>query len=363
MNKIFYPSLELVKENQVSGSHIISMESINQDGKIVRRYTWFTDPIDIYNYIFSKKPKDRNFHEIIESNVNVKFYMDIDIDPESEDILESLVGKVIDALDKVMENNGLYFNIDDVMIFINNDSASQIRDRNYDNVKTTPESSTSTEHIGKKNRKVMKKKQSVHIIYTYFFFQNIRVVKYLVKQVCDLLPENIVKYIDLGVYKKNQSFRLPFCCKTGKPTAIMNPITKWSHRGHTVRIDPNLTNMFMKGFIEAKASITVTSIQVPNELKIPPSLIISPENLTRCIKIAKELLGDTFDCFEISYKGETSIQLNRKKPSACIVCEDHRVHDSIGQYIYLNKTNSGIVMVYGCYRSTKKITRIIQSIY
>jgi len=362
MNKVLFPSLELAKENQVAGSHIISMETRNQDKNIVRRYTWFTDPMEIYKFIFTKTKANRNFHEIIASNTNVKFYMDIDIDPENEDILESLVGKVVDALNVVIDNNGLAFNINDVLIFINEDSASQIRDRNYDNVKTAPESTT-TEQDDKKNIKALEKKQSVHIIYTYYFFQNIRVVKHLVKQVCDLLPEDIVKFIDLGVYKKNQSFRLPFCCKIGKATATMLPITKWSHKGHVVRIDPDLSNIFVKGFIEAKANITITSIQVPTELKISPSLNISPENLAKCIKIAKELLGDTFGCFELSYKDETSIQLNRKKPSACIVCEDHRVHDSIGQYIYLNKTNSGIVMVYGCYRSTKKISRLIQNVY
>ena len=355
MNKIFYPSLDLANKEKVAGSHVISMEKTNSEGIVIRQYTYFTDPVEIYDFIYTRREEDRNFHEIVESNVNVKFYMDIDIDPNNLDILEELTGLIVDSMEKIFRKHKLLLRMEELLLLINNDSAMQIRDRN-----------SNTQSTGKTNVEeplVMKKKQSVHLVYTYLSFQNLRVIKHLVKQICDMIPEKYAKYIDQGVYKKNQSFRMPFCCKTGKSSATMYPIIKWSHKGETYKWGTDMKSIFVKGFIQSKAIITVTSIEVPSETKVSDRLKIPPEDLKMCLNVIKDFLGDTFPCFEVSFENESFIKLRRLKPSSCVVCEDGRMHESIGQYAFLTKSRKGITLIYGCYRTNRKKSKLLKEIY
>ena len=319
---IIYQNLEECLSNVTSKSAILSIE---KDG--YRNYIIFSNYIDMYTYVFSKKPHDRNFHEIIPRNKACKLFFDIDIDADHDRVIDQVCENLLEVTIKVLKDITKKTIVPENFFFlINNNTSKEFNKQHCEN------------------------KQSIHIIFTEFNFSSMKVVKYIAEKVFNEMDEKLVVHVDKCVYKKNQSFRLPYCCKLGKPNATMLPITRMEILDTTItyNMDVSIQNLFIKGCLGSEIGTTVM-IDIPKTVKNLNTLNISLEVYNHCISELKKLYKETLNCFEITQKGDYII-LKRRQKSPCVICENSPVHESIDQYAFICKKKKGIYLMIGCWR-------------
>ena len=342
IRKIIYQSLTDCLENATSKSVIISVEKAKENtiDETYRNYMAFNSYIELNSYIQSTLPQKRHFHEIIKGNKPCKLYYDIDIPAGSENtiliVCKLIMDKTIEVLGKLGRDPNIGYK--DFYLLMNTNTSTEL------------------------SKKTCKFKQSMHIIFNKYNFPSMTTVKYIAESVFKVFPEEHIAAIDKGVYKNNQSFRLPYCCKMYKSDAIMKPITNYSINGRSVKISryTDQTTLFTNGCIGAEHGKRKI-IKLPKSEHKINAMNISNDLYMKGIGIIEEILGDTFTDFNLFQK-DNYFTLRRISPSACVVCEDHRIHDAIDQFAFITKKLTGQVLVYGCYQTNKKIEKPI-SVY
>jgi len=350
MSNIVYNTIETAIQENPNNSYLISIETKISDGSIIRKYIVFSSPVEVFKYILNTTSKDRNFHEIISSKRHVKLYIDIDISPLEPNVIENVTERVIESMSKVFSKLNLTFDLNLLKLFINKNSGDQLLE-----IDTNP---------NPKNH-ICEYKQSIHLVYDGVKFQNLSVVKHIVEMISKTIPEKYLKYLDKGVYKSNQSFRLPYCCKLDKEDATMEPVTMWEYKGKIITVDANTPNqaLFIGGFITAPSNITITNIEVPEVEKIQNHLTIPNTLRDKVIDTIKVILGEFFSSFNIIFNSVVSgVRMERKAKCACVVCDGNPIHDNIDQYAFTVASSRGITLMYGCYRGKNVISKVIKSL-
>lgn len=171
-------------------------------------------------------------------------------------------------------------------------------------------------------------KFSRHIIINEFAVANHLEAREFAQKVVSFLPKCVAKFVDMGVYKSNQNFRLPECHKVG-----------------SARV-----KKLLNGAVDADAIITNTA---------------GCKMLPRVCKAAVQLCDDVVvDCKEAEviamaapftegheFKSRKGNRFNyrRRRPSMCSLCE--RTHDN-DNTAYVTVSASGNVYLH-CYKQPK----------
>jgi hypothetical protein len=171
-----------------------------------------------------------------------------------------------------------------------------------------------------------KTKYSVHIILNTFVVESLEIVKAFAQTVCSTLPELLRGFIDLGVYKPNQTLRMLGCTKPGvsrfKVIHSSNP-----------DVSPYETFLTYTGGLP---------LYHPSGLTITPKVEVSesvPVNVAEILEEFKEkLVGHR-------YRGVTGgyINFTRTHATHCEFCE--RIHSG-DNTLYLKADDIGVYM--GC---------------
>jgi hypothetical protein len=176
-------------------------------------------------------------------------------------------------------------------------------------------------------------KISYHIIVTNYCLKNYRETEALsgqVKTCLNLLNPNYHKYIDWGVYKSNQSFRLADCFKEGEKEYRFKRIISGHAMEESFISHTNKCEMMLDFEKDETANASANLDAIDSE---------------EVIKMASEYL----EGLEFRNRWGGIISFSRVSPSFCKICD--RVHDNDGAYLIINSDTS---VVFGCHRSESK---------
>lgn len=329
--KKWYPSL--------TRDHYHSLRSVegnsfhHNDGRLIvhyndgkrRWYTSFANYLDFWIGLHEHKLTEHEFSEVILGDYHQKPRIDIDMPSNDHDHREVLT-LTVDALIAVMEGLKMKLNLStDVALFSSHGTA----------------------------------KKSYHIILHRWCVPSHKHADWIIHKVHELMPPEYQGYIDTGVAKAVQSFRMLHCSKARTEDAEIRTkffIPCWDYKGETVVStigDESGYNVWKIGIEEFEASLVTyvadcEMLSIPHlreEKRIYEDQDIDWKALETWFK--KSEFSSCFELDESDLKG--IVRLQRRDSSHCPICA--RVHDSDHAYLILRSDGS---VSYGCYRTNVK---------
>lgn len=201
---------------EMLGDDIYNMHIVRDE--VDNNFKAFNTQNDLLTYI-KKLPKDkRSLHEVIfgQNPQRIKF----DIDAYSKDIklldINILPKEYVDMCDGSTKSkaNAIITYISDIVVRVFNEKYSKLLSNNgFDNGIRKREHIMITESHGKE-------KYSFHIILVKFVLPNHKEVGWFSDEVCKNIQPSILEFIDRGVNKSVQNFRILGCCKQSDPSRV-----------------------------------------------------------------------------------------------------------------------------------------------
>lgn len=156
-------------------------------------------------------------------------------------------------------------------------------------------------------------KFSMHIVFSKYSFDGAKACNQLFKSCVKLFPSWLNMYMDNGVYKKNQGFRLLASSKmNSNRVKTYSPIQEYYQY-------INDEQLFLDSLLSVVDNDRFTYVQLPEVMFI--AVDVSEEDIERC----RELLDEyEITSYQVSNVINGYILLTRKGRSYCSVCErDH----------------------------------------
>lgn len=172
-------------------------------------------------------------------------------------------------------------------------------------------------------------KFSRHIIINGFYVSDHKEANRFAKKFYEGWPEYIQTYIDKGIYKSTQNFRIAGSHKVGS-NRVKKILTKHS------LADTMITN------IDGCIKLETTTIVVEDK---PVHAHVEE----RYMKEAANLAAPFMDGFKLAKVVNNILYYDRIKSTSCKVCR--RVHDSVGCNIVVKRDNNNISLFLNCYRN------------
>jgi len=221
----------------LSDEFIVSYET--QTGRYYLRCNTY---LDFFIRIYMKT-KNRFFHEIMTSERR-KIYFDIDSKESAEEV-KACITKLLSLIRNEIEDLNLNFTPDKDILLLNSSNET---------------------------------KQSYHLILPNHFCNRIVDLQFFAKRVVDKLEEKQKKMIDMGVYRRNQSFRMFNCMKRSDPKRILFPdneykidlneeLKPFQHRRN--RCDPDWWDKIVEKEFFIKSLISFTDREMKNIVNYP----------------------------------------------------------------------------------------------
>lgn len=314
--------------------------------KPMRLFAGFNSLLEFVNHI-KRIPKNRwYFFEVILGNRPQKLYFDIDVKVEELDgdidlfmqaLLDSLIGRIIDAFWRYGHQLDLSKNI---LLFSSNSD----------------------------------KKRSYHLIVDGFAVSTNVENRALAEEILDGFPQGYLDYIDPAVYSTKQQFRLYLSQKphSGRPKVF---VEKWNYGPREIiselsSADPSLSTE-MQEAVKLTQIFMGSAITYTNNCKLIPILFVAPqEGIPRVKTEYDEDLEITEDHVkEIVTKADPNlfqiykpdkivgglILLKRKRPAHCSLC--NRIHEN--ENAFLRVSEKGKVYFY-CRRNANQNKYVTQ---
>lgn len=275
---------------------------VNSENEIMRLYTAFTTYTYLTDFVFSYPKEDRTFHEIILGELDQKLHFDIDMHDNlhlGEDIKDELILAIYKTLDCVCK---VKIDIEkDLLLFT---SHSDIQ-KSY--------------HIVIDNYKVKNNKEC-----KYFFELCLKMMN----------KEEYNQYIDHGVYKSRQSFRMFNSTKNDeyRPKVFNKTFTLFNQE-YINKIDTNTGNDKLNYYNILTASLVSLTIcckvlsnltQVDN--RIYDTISLSNEEIEMILIKMRDTLIDS--PFKVTNVIGNSIGLQKTKPYFCSLCSRKHQHEN-----------------------------------
>jgi len=325
-------------------------------------------PKELFEYIELKTSlKDKNLHEIVLSSMKQKLKIDIDATTETVSSGPEMRNAIVRSLLKVLEDVNIKLNLEDLLIF----------DSSGGNV------------------------LSYHIIVPNYHFQSSECAKVIAQRVAKEAGE-YGRYVDLGVYKSIQSFRLMGCAKagssrvktylsqwvystesqvevekvekgssvSGSKTSLLSVSLNSSNSSNSLSGTKSQGNLANSSFIQrqvnveprtrSKLSVFLSSLLsyiTSDSVEMP---LFKPDLLSKSISFVEyeasehseavyQAIVDQFigpNIFEVSSIVDNEVILIRLEPSLCPIC--NRVHENDNAKLIITEKGN---LKYFCWRS------------
>ena len=202
-----------------------------------------------------------------------------------------------------------------------------------------------------------KEKGSVHLIYQGIFVHTCEQGRLVSKKRLESLNPVYRQYVDEGMYKKNQGFRIPYSRKYGSDRVLM-PKKTFSFEGkmvtskifvemqrHQEKHDDKIHKVFYDNWLFERSLITTLPtenflLQEPVEMKGPRSENEEIEDtLLGYLKWkAEQILEIPLKLRPRDSEGRYYLdRVERKKEMPCHLCGDGRTHANDGYLIFMNE--------------------------
>jgi len=239
------------------------------------------------------------YHEVILGEQAQKFKIDLDGDDVKDPI--KVRNDVISTLYTVFENHGVDLSHSDLLIF------QSVKSDSWYGKEVIPKSYS---------------KMSYHIVVNNYYCATASIAKSIAKEIAE--KSKYGNYIDLGVYKSIQLFRLSGCHKEGKKE-VKQLLTSWSYNGEIVRrkIDKFSFNSTLISVISNCNPLSIT-------IDIPERITTNEVCDESCIDVVHRFIGS--DCYKIREIEGCFVFLDRLFPSHCPVC--NREHQRNGARVH-----------------------------
>jgi ribosomal protein S25 len=343
----FYPTADRIRNNVCKGNIIISKDlppKVREDGKTYnpKAFALVNDYIELFYFINSTEPFDRNFYDVVSAEMDQKPRFDLDFPHDkfpniTRDQVYMYLQQVLDAIAQVMIIYNVTYSFKDNCLVFNSHGISN-------------------GHF----------KYSFHIIIDKLVHQGVSAkelalygevpeARSFYKLVLDQLPDESkdLGFLDSAVYSSFQNFRLPWSQKkgSGRPK-ILDPITQYVPYYEYDPNDPPEINDARKKLALLQASLLGSSSgcqylpsfinkQVGNN-KIKYNRQINSsgarDELTEAQYNAliaafnKQPYSTQYDIGEVN---GMSIALHRKRSGKCPI--HIRVHDAVGAYLVFDR--------------------------
>src|SRR5579875_3186105 len=209
----FYYKLADLEECVPRKHFKVAKDYIKDDGKVVKKYSYFSSHVDFNNFLFLYvSEKDRVFYEVITSPLR-KMYYDIDIDISKHPNLECIfnLGYVYNLIDNLVQKTIEYFQI------------------LYKNLSFNPSTDV---FICSSNGKY---KYSYHIIFQYWIQGHENLIFIYDKVMVNFPFERDNNIVDRGVYGKKQLFRFLFNHKLDDyEQRVKIPVFRWFYKNKEI---------------------------------------------------------------------------------------------------------------------------------
>lgn len=297
-------------DETIKNSYIIAIETDE-----IRKYALYENEKDLYDYVNKYGEKyNITFHEIMVEGRNQKFRFDIDMKidcdynhEKEQKFIEMLLEKTKEEFLKV----GYNLENKDICLY---------------------ESHGDT-------------KRSYHIIFKKFSFFDEKDVKKFFDNIYDRMLNTeycnyMIKYLDLGIYKRNQSLRL-FNSKKIGTNRVKKAVQSFKLGKEIIKCD----NDDFVNFLNSLVTNTHECFLVSMPIFISKCTSMVEHVYDDIIKLFKE--KKDFKCFTIRDVTKYQILLSRLESSYCNICR--RPHEFENPYIYYVRNN----VYFNCRRSTE----------
>ncbi len=334
-------------------SHVDKKEAfycVYENEQYERIYFAFKSPLDFIIYYHNSIPDaDKAYHEVILENSLQKIRFDVDMptpkefdpnNPETYKKMEKLSNETIELIiDEIVLQFKILFDIDinletDICIYSSH------------------------------NTIVGQYKRSFHIVVNNYCFENNKEVKFFCERILKNLPEENRSFVDDGVYKSKQNFRIVFS-KKKNGNRYKYPILEWNYHDSKIQHYPGNGECILssrhrfslivnESLITSCAGARLLKMPIP-EYTEPHTKTLQPMDIEEGTfeKLMDVLINKFFKSnFPYIYSSITNgfILFTRKNPSMCPICE--RVHDNENAYAFISDDKS---MHFFCRRSKKRI--------
>lgn len=290
-------------------------------------YTLFDNIVELSDYlmayIWQYGEHNAHFGEVIFSVMPQKIRYDIDIkDPNAFELFDDCVTEVIEATEYVLAKHGT--------------AASRL----HDIIVTTSHGPH---------------KRSGHIIVDGLCHDHQGEAKHFNGLVMEHISSHLKPYIDQGVYKSIQNFRMLLSCKNGD--SRIKVLSPWRcGDSHIIwQPSPKMMEQYPKiqdlHFASTLISVTDHCTKLPNFGYRPPvrhSIVIDLDDyIMKHVHALVQALNHEELVWAIDRIQGNKIELKRLRPSMCISCK--RVHDSQNACIIITK-DAFIQAWFNCYQ-------------
>ncbi len=185
-------------------------------------------------------------------------------------------------------------------------------------------------------------KYSYHMIINNYYHNNNLEAREFFNLVIKQMDPTYIEYLDSGVYKRTQNFRMPGSYKVSNGKYIRkkrySELNKIQNITVLDELKIGLINIF--NFTNMTYIPIVLPVNVEHE-------IITDFNTEKCIELLHKI--DPDEIFKYTETRDNIVILRRSKPSKCIIC--NRIHTSENPYLMITKDG----VYFNCRRSKNNI--------
>lgn len=258
-------------------------------------------------YLESLKEDTRNFHEVIIGEVPQKIKIDIDCETEAQD----------NSLRKHLET-----------FICNIESATaKVFSREY-NANLSADNFLRFDSSGKSPNGY---KYSFHLIVDGFYVANHLEAKYITRLILEQLSDNpLAKYIDTGVNKHNQNFRIVNNCKLGQPNRFKRHV---NHQWERQKISFKRTLVQSTEGCQGLPELVIPQDSPGDIAPGNAQVNLAKGDLNEIAKISRKYTGGCVHKETFAYGKGYILVFSRVESSYCHLCE--RAHDNDNCYLYV----------------------------
>lgn len=195
-------------------------------------------------------------------------------------------------------------------------------------------------------------KRSFHIVIDRWCFPTCKQNKQFCEKIMEGIPSIWHCFIDSGLYKSSQQFRMPLSHKNGTSRVKMidKTLCSWEKDEDIIFISEEQEHMYM--FISSLIGNTDSCNVLPFEIPEQEELVFSKE-ISECdFEEIKEIISnmENSNCFSIRKVEGTMIAMKRHRPCYCESCE--RTHEHENPFVFVTFANN---VYFNCNRGGNSI--------